>query len=219
MVWQGRAGDRSPYADSPGKDEAASLLLKVFRRPTYFFASLQSRSRLFCASGSARLAAKLHRPGHNDACSPEAVYNPLAQMMGSTTARARIVAAVFTVAMFYASVCSTMCAAGVCPNELRHSASGDACNQMPAGHSDGTQKHAPENRDCSMHHHPTANIVQADNLPQFQLTSTGHINASDLLANSAQVMAFSLAAFSLSDLAPPPTLRSPLYQHISVLRI
>lgn len=135
------------------------------------------------------------------------------------TARARIVAAIFTVAMFYASVCSTMCAAGICPNELQHSASHDNCDQMPMGHSDYPQKHVPENHDCSMHHHPNVNVVKADNLPQFQLSSTGYINVNDLLFNSSQVMAFSLAAFSLSDPAPPPPLRSPLYQQISVLRI
>lgn len=133
--------------------------------------------------------------------------------------RVRIVAVVFTIAMFYGSVCSTMCVAGICPNELQHSAGSDNCDQMPTGHSDFPQKHVPENHDCSMHHHPTVNIVKADNLPQFQLTNTGHINVNDLLVNSTHVMAFSLAAFSLSDLAPPPTLRSPLYQKFSVLRI
>ena len=139
--------------------------------------------------------------------------------MRPKTARVRIVAAIFTVAMFYASACSTMCAAGICPNELQHSASDDNCDRMPMGHSDYPQKHVPENHDCSMHRHPNVNVVKADNLPQFQLSSTGHINLSDLLVNSTHVMAFGLAAFSLSDLAPPPTLRSPLYQQISVLRI
>jgi hypothetical protein len=140
-------------------------------------------------------------------------------MMRLRTASARIVAAAFTVAMLYASVCSTMCAAGVCPNEPRHSEGDDNCNQMPTGHSHDPQKHAPENHDCSTHHHPTVNIVKGDNLPQFQLASAGRINPNDLLANSAQVIAFSLPAFSLSDPAPPPNLRNPLYQQISVLRI
>ena len=139
--------------------------------------------------------------------------------MGPKTTRARIVTVIFTVAMFYASVCSTMCAAGICPNELQHSASGGNCDQMPTGRSDYPQKQAPENHDCSMHHHPIVNVVKASNLPQFQLTSTGHINVNDLLVNSTHAMAFDLATFSLSDLVPPPTPRSPLYQQISVLRI
>jgi len=139
--------------------------------------------------------------------------------MGSKTSRAQIVAAIFTVAMFYASVCSTMCAAGVCPDESQRSATTDNCDQMPRGHSDFPQKHMPENHDCSMHHHPAINIVKADNLPQFRLTNAGHIDVNELLVNSTRVMAFNLAVFSLGDLAPPPALRSPLYQQISVLRI
>jgi len=144
--------------------------------------------------------------------------NSLYSMRGLKTGRARIVTAVFTFAMFYASVCSTMCAAGICPNELQHSTSGDNCDQMPAGHPDCPQKHAPMNHDCAMHHHPTANIVKAD-LPQFQLTNAGHINVNDLLVNSIHRTAFGLTAFSLADLAPPSALRSPLYQQTSILRI
>ena len=136
-------------------------------------------------------------------------------MMGPKPARARIVAAVFTVAMFYASVCSSMCAAGFCPNEFGHSAGTGNFGQILGG----VHKHVPENDDCCSMHHPTVNVVRADNLPQPRFANTGHVNASDLLANSTRVMSFSLAAFSLSDLAPPPTQERPLYQRISLLRI
>jgi hypothetical protein len=110
-----------------------------------------------------------------------------------------------------------MCAAGVCPNELQGSASSDNCDHMPIGHSDGPEKNAPEHHGCSMHPHPTANIVRTNNLPRLQLTSMGCINANDLLANSTQAAA--LAAFSSSDLASPHILRSSLRRQISPLRI
>ena len=146
-------------------------------------------------------------------------YNQHGQMLTLKKAGAATVIMAFAVAVLYGSVCSTLCAAGICPNELQHSSSSDDCDQMPMRHSDYPQKHVPENHDCSMHHHPSVNIVKADNLPQFQLASMGRINAHDLLADSTRVMALSVAAFSLSDLAPPPTLRNTLHQQTSVLRI
>jgi hypothetical protein len=133
-------------------------------------------------------------------------------------AGASAVITAFAVAVLYASVCSTMCAAGVCPYELDHAAS-DACDQMPMGHSGCPQKRAPADQDCSLHHHPNYNMVEANGLPPVQLTSVGHLNSNDFQVNSTHLMAFGLAAFSFSDPAPPPLLRSPLHQRISVLRI
>jgi hypothetical protein len=139
-------------------------------------------------------------------------------MPGPGTIRAWIVAIIFTVSMLAASVCSTMCEAGVCPYEMHHSA-GDACDQMPMGHSSSSHKPAPADQNCSLHHHPNYNLVEADGLPPLQLISVGHLNTHDFLVNSMPRMAPGLAAFSLSDLAPPPTLRSLQQQQTSVLRI
>jgi hypothetical protein len=130
-----------------------------------------------------------------------------------------IVAVVFLVTMSYGSVCSAMCAAGVCPNELQHSSDPDGCDQMPLDHSDGPQNHTTHHPDCATHHHPNTNIVKADNVPQFQLASAGHGTTNDALSLSGHSFASSCTAFSLSGLAPPPTLGTPLHTRVSVLRI
>ena len=134
------------------------------------------------------------------------------------TGRARILIAIFTVAMFYASVCSTTCALGVCPNQVQGSASQD-CDHTSPEHSNSTPHHGPEKPDCSNHNHPTSNFVKADGLPQLQLSGIGNVSVNQLFANAPHAAGLTLAVFSLSDLAPPPTLRNPLYQQISVLRI
>src|SRR5579871_299100 len=50
-------------------------------------------------------------------------------VMRSKAHWARIVVTIFTVAMFYASVCSASCAIGVCPDKAPQT-SGHDCDQM-----------------------------------------------------------------------------------------
>lgn len=147
-------------------------------------------------------------------------YNFAAPVMGQNATRTWIVTVVFMAAMSYASVCSTMCAAGVCPSELQQSSASDYSNDMPMSHSDDCpQRRAPDNHDCSMHRHPAVNLLKADNFPRFQLTSASRITANNVLARSTQFLAFDLGALSSSGLPPPPTLGTPLDQQVPILRI
>jgi hypothetical protein len=132
--------------------------------------------------------------------------------------RARILVAIFTVSMVYASSCSTTCMFGVCPNQEQPSARHD-CEHASSHHSGNSHHHGPEKSDCSFHDHPSVNLIKADELIGFQLTSTGKIAHSDLLHNHLDASAGSLNASWLSDLAPPHPPKAPLYQQISVLRI
>jgi hypothetical protein len=145
-------------------------------------------------------------------------YNYFFTTMRLGTANERILAAVFAAAIFYASVCSTMCTAGVCPNGLQHSTPTDNCDQMPISHSHGPQKNAPDDRDCTMHHYPTVNIVRADNRAKLQLTSAGYISSHGIFIDSTQAVASIPTAFLFSGQASP-TLRSSPPQQISPLRI
>lgn len=126
---------------------------------------------------------------------------------------------VFAVSVSYASVCSTLCAAGICPNELQHSSDPDGCDQMPMGHSHSPQNHATHHHDCVMHHHPSTNIVKAGNAPDFQLARQSHRGANDLLSGSAQLFTVNPTSLSPSGLAPPLLLSSPVNSRIAVLRI
>ena len=139
-------------------------------------------------------------------------------MIATGTVRARIVVAIFTVAMVYASSCSTACAMGFCPNQPEHSESHD-CEQSSPRQSNGSQHDAPGSPDCSKHHHPTINFLKANGLPQFPLNNAGHVNVDQSLGNVPQASALSFATIWANDLAPPPTLKIPLYQQTSILRI
>jgi hypothetical protein len=140
-------------------------------------------------------------------------------MVGVSKSSARIVAAIFTVAMIYASFCSNACGLGVCPNQEQQSASHD-CDRPPSSHhSSSSHHHGPGNPDCSVHHHPTLNLEKADGLPQFQPTRIGQVVVGDLLSDLLGTDAVSLNASSFSDLGSPPTPKDPLYRRISVLRI
>jgi hypothetical protein len=112
-----------------------------------------------------------------------------------------------------------MCAAGICPGELQHSSDSDGCHEMPMDHSGSPHKHAPGQDGCSTHHHPNTNVVKADNLLQFQLTSASYTIAADVLGASIRFMAFNANACSLGGLPPPPTLGASPHQRVSILRV
>lgn len=137
-------------------------------------------------------------------------------MMGRKKALAGIVAAIFTVALFEALVCSTVCAMDVGLNQVQHSDSHDG------HHSLSRRSHSPFNRssespDCSKLEHSVLPCVKTVALSQFQLSITGHLSTAELPASSLHDI--SMTASRASDLSPPPTLKIPLYQQIPVLRI
>ena len=143
-------------------------------------------------------------------------YSPYIRMLASGKMRALILVAIFTFATTYASFCSTTCSFGICPNQERQSASHD-CEHPSPQHPGNSHHHGPEKSDCSLHHHPSVNLVKADGVGQFQLS--GQIIDSDLHSVLSGASTDGLNASWLSDLAPPPLLKDPLYQQTSVLRI
>jgi hypothetical protein len=129
-----------------------------------------------------------------------------------------VVAAIFTATMFYASVCSAMCAVGVCPNELQDSTGGNSAH-APMGRPDCSQHRAHEDHDCSTHHHPVEKIVKTGHRLQVQLAAASRLAANHARINAALSSCFRRSAVSLSGLAPPPALFSPLDQQPAVLRV
>jgi hypothetical protein len=129
---------------------------------------------------------------------------------------ARIVVAIFTMAVFYASVCATTCSIGFCPNQVQQT-TGHDCEQAGTHHS-GPAGHEPANSDCSPHQHPGPFLAKSAELPQFQLSFVSQLDVSATVSEAHQLV-FSMADADAADLAPPVKSSSALYQSISVLRI
>jgi hypothetical protein len=138
--------------------------------------------------------------------------------MGSKSNWARIVVAVFTVAMFYSFACTTTCAVGVCPNQTQQMPSHD-CEPSGAHHSHHSSAPAPDKPDCSNHSHPTVLFLKSGDVAKIQLPAADHVVSPDVSATSASLTVEQPAGLFSSDLAPPLAPRTPLYQQISVLRI
>ena len=129
-----------------------------------------------------------------------------------------VLAAIFAVSMSWASVCSAMCAAGICPTELSHSADPDGCGQMPMGHS-GSRNQAPDH--CLMHHHPNTNVVKANTPSEFQLAAISFGIAPHAPAELPFLFALGekFLRSSRSGLAPPLLSSSSLHSRLAILRI
>jgi hypothetical protein len=130
---------------------------------------------------------------------------------------ARIVVAIFTMAVFYASVCATTCSIGFCPNQVQQS-TGHDCEQAGTHHS-GPVGHEPANSDCSPHQHPGPFLAKSAELPQFQLSLASQLDVSAITVSEAHELVLNVADADASDLAPPIKSSSSLYKSISVLRI
>jgi hypothetical protein len=129
---------------------------------------------------------------------------------------ARIVVAIFTMAVFYASVCSTTCSIGFCPNRVQQTAGHD-CEQAGTHHS-APAGHEPAS-DCSPHQHPGPFLAKSAELPQFQLGLASQLDISAIAVSEAHELVLNVADANASDLAPPVKSRSDLYKSIAVLRI
>ena len=143
-------------------------------------------------------------------------YNPFVLMMGSGAARVKLMAVIFTAAMFYASLCSTACAAGFCPM-LGSDADADQCHHQASSHP-GSHHGMPEHSNCSAHGHPTS-FVNTAGPTQFQFAITAYIGAGIFTAQLPGSIIPRSHALWGADLAPPTIPKNPLYQQISVLRI
>ncbi|HXM95208.1 MAG TPA: hypothetical protein VOA64_13310 [Candidatus Dormibacteraeota bacterium] len=131
---------------------------------------------------------------------------------------ARMAAAVFTIAVFYASVCSMTCAVDVFPNQVQQAA-GHGCDQMPSHHSDQSRNPSPNNPDCSQHAQQGLFVTKSGDLSQVQLSVTGDANASVIAYSSIHGLVASFTNKQAPNHAPPLISSIPLYQQISVLRI
>jgi hypothetical protein len=128
----------------------------------------------------------------------------------------RIIVALFTMAVFYAAVCSTTCSIGFCPSQVRQTAGHD-CEQA------GTHRSAPGGHepagDCSPHQHPGPFLAKSAELPQFRLNLASHLDISVITVSEAYELVLNVADADASDLAPPVKSSTDRYKNISVLRI
>jgi hypothetical protein len=129
-----------------------------------------------------------------------------------------MVVAIFTMAMFYASVCSASCAAGVCPDKV-HQTAGHDCDQMPARHSDQSRHQSPDNPDCSQHQHSGLFVAKSGNFSQFQSNVVYPLNASAAASSPVHSLPVIFTQSAAALHAPPIVSSVPLYEQISVLRI
>jgi hypothetical protein len=129
---------------------------------------------------------------------------------------ARIVVAIFTMAVFYASICATRCSIGFCPDQVRQT-TGHDCEQAGTHHP-GPAGHEPAS-DCSPHQHPGPFLAKSAELPQFQLTLGIRLDVSAITVSEAHALVSNVDDATASDLAPPIKSSGTPYKSISVLRI
>ena len=128
-----------------------------------------------------------------------------------------MVVAIFTMAVFYASVCTTTCSIGLCPNRVQQT-TGHDCEQAGTHHS-GPAGHEPANGDCSPHQHPGPFLAKSAELYQFQLSLASRLDVSAITVSEAHAVVLNVDDAAASALAPPIKSSSDLYKSISVLRI
>jgi len=131
---------------------------------------------------------------------------------------ARMVVAIFTMAMFYGSVCSASCAAGVCPDKVQQT-TGHDCEKMPSHHSSQSGHQSPDNPDCSQHQHPGLFVAKSGTFSQFRLSVADHLNASTVAVSALDRLPAIFAHPAAFEHAPPTVSSAPVYEQISVLRI
>src|ERR1700693_2539524 len=95
---------------------------------------------------------------------------------------ARIVVAIFTMAVFYASICATTCSIGFCPDQVQQSIGHD-CDHGDTHHPASTS-HEPAS-DCSPHQHPGPFLAKSAELPQFQLSLASRLDVSGITVSEA----------------------------------
>jgi len=167
---------------------------------------------------STGLKQRVHVSGSYLAHLHSGAYDPTIGMIGLGMAQARMVTAVFTVAMLYASVCSATCAIGACPTEVQHSRGHD-CDQSSSDRSTGPTHNGSESPDCSAHKHPSVFLEKAAGASQFQAHNVVHVKAFEPLVHFPHEILVSSGSFEVPDTGPPGALKLPLYQQISLLRI
>jgi hypothetical protein len=132
--------------------------------------------------------------------------------------RAKIVIVFFAVAMVYGSVCSSLCAAGVCPN-LEHYSEGHDCDQPSHHHSHGSHDDGQHDPDCKQHAHPPGFALRASGIAPFQDNNTTLLDVAAVLASVTDSLAVTQDILQQSHRRPPDISKDSLNQQASVLRI
>jgi len=134
--------------------------------------------------------------------------------------RARFAAAILSLALVYAFMCSATCAICLGSNAATSTAAdveNHACEHSGPDAGGGAQKRCPAKRDCFAHHHSGFEFLQSDEVMQFRLSISGH--ASQLFGGSVRTEAAVEVASFRSDLAPPLYATMFPQQKVSILRI
>ncbi len=136
-------------------------------------------------------------------------------MIRVTAGCTRAIAAIFTMVMFFASACATVCAVGVCPDHTPQTSSHD-CESSTSHHS--RHSSVPDKPDCPKHAHPNVVFVKPGGVARIDLSISASGSPAVLFASPGNLSIANLTAPDGSDLAPPSP-GIPLYQQICVLRI
>src|SRR3984893_17737166 len=138
--------------------------------------------------------------------------------MNRNASWARIVVAIFAMAVFYASVCATTCSIGFCPEQAQQTTGHDCENAV--SHHSAPSGNVPANSDCSPHQHPGPFLAKSGELRQFQLSLASQLDASAMTFTKVHdELVLSMAKAGTADLAPIIKSNRPLKPKNSVLRI
>jgi hypothetical protein len=136
-------------------------------------------------------------------------------MTGSKATRVLLVVATFTFGVVYASYCSTACALEGLPQATQHSED----HGSPPGHSQDSHDDGSGDSGCVAADHFAAYVPAAPGMVQREFTNVDRVNVTVPGAPRIGTSSSIMSSFWLSGLAPPPKLKTPVYDQISVLRI
>jgi hypothetical protein len=131
---------------------------------------------------------------------------------------ARVIVAVFAIALLQGPICSNVCATELCPDPAQHRTE-HSCDQNSAHHSHQSGHQKPAKRDCSQRQHPQILLGNAGNISQSQLAGAHQFVAAAVPANLAQSIVLNTASSETFDTGRLPGPGSTLHDRITVLRI
>jgi hypothetical protein len=130
--------------------------------------------------------------------------------------RARLVAAILSLALIYAFTCSATCA-NCLGSGATAATESQGCGHAAADVGSSSHHQGPAKPDCLGHHHSGFEAVQSDGLSRVRLSATGYPAQLFHGAVGAEVVNAGTSFFS--DLAPPRDATIFSQQNDSILRI
>jgi hypothetical protein len=130
--------------------------------------------------------------------------------------RARLVAAIMSLALIYAFTCSAICANCLGAGAAAATES-QGCGHVASSASRGAQQQAPAKADCFGHHRFGFDVMASEGLSRVQWSAAGH--ATQLFHGAARREVVNVGASFFSDLAPPRDVAIFPQQNNSILRI